>query len=213
MSMNTSNDITCPVCGEETLKQVEYSLNLDFKAGQCPVDGFIRSVCESCKTETTNAKQSLHNKRISLEARKKIDGLLSGAEIRAFRHEYKLTQQQAATLFGGGLVAFSKYEKGDVAQSTSMDRLLRVIAGVPEAYGWLQNYMGVAVDKVDEKSDENSWKYCKATVLEATNFQKNKKAHASYVQYEEIPFIYETTLAASVDDEYEKYDVPKELLA
>ena len=47
---------------------------------------------------------------------------------------YQLTQAQAAKLFGGGPVAFSKYENDDVAQSEAMDTLLRLVRRSPEAF-------------------------------------------------------------------------------
>ena len=59
--------------------------------------------------------------------RKRVDELLTGAEITALRKQYKLTQGQAARRFGGGPVAFSKYENDDVAHSESMDNLLRLV--------------------------------------------------------------------------------------
>jgi transcriptional regulator with XRE-family HTH domain len=45
----------------------------------------------------------------------------------ALRKRYGLNQQQAARLFGGGPVAFSKYENDDVAHSEAMDKLLRLV--------------------------------------------------------------------------------------
>jgi HTH-type transcriptional regulator/antitoxin MqsA len=38
-----------------------------------------------------------------------------------------MTQGQAAKLFGGGPVAFTKYENDDVMQSEAMDTLLRLV--------------------------------------------------------------------------------------
>lgn len=39
-----------------------------------------------------------------------------------------MTQGLAAELFGGGKVAFSRYESDDITQSTAMDSLLRLCA-------------------------------------------------------------------------------------
>ena len=78
--------------------------------------------------------------------RKRVDGLLTGAEITALRKQYNLTQGQAARLFGGGPVAFSKYENDDVAQSESMDNLLRLVRRSPEAFWELVQEKGMAVE-------------------------------------------------------------------
>ena len=55
-----------------------------------------------------------------------------------------MTQGQAARLFGGGPVAFSKYENDDVAQSESMDNLLRLVRRSAEAFWQLVQEKGMA---------------------------------------------------------------------
>ena len=50
-----------------------------------------------------------------------------------------ITQEQAALLFGGGIHGFSKYERGEVIQSTSMDRLLRIALELPDAFSMLSH--------------------------------------------------------------------------
>jgi HTH-type transcriptional regulator/antitoxin MqsA len=57
--------------------------------------------------------------------KKEVDGLLTGAQVRALRERLGINQSEAAKIFGGGLVAFSKYESDDVSQSEAMDKLLR----------------------------------------------------------------------------------------
>ncbi|MCO4245814.1 type II toxin-antitoxin system MqsA family antitoxin, partial [Acidovorax facilis] len=78
--------------------------------------------------------------------RKQVDGLLTGDEIAALRKQYKLKQAQAAQLFGGGPVAFSKYENDDVAQSEAMDTLLRLVRRSPEAFWALVEEKGLQAD-------------------------------------------------------------------
>jgi HTH-type transcriptional regulator/antitoxin MqsA len=63
---------------------------------------------------------------------------LTGEEVRALRVQLDLTQAEAARVFGGGQVAFSKYENDDVVQSEAMDKLLRVAAEVPGALRYLR---------------------------------------------------------------------------
>ncbi len=62
--------------------------------------------------------------------------------IKALRKRYHLTQAQAASIFGGGPVAFSKYESDDVMQSEPMDNLLRVASQIPYAVVWLAQRAG-----------------------------------------------------------------------
>jgi HTH-type transcriptional regulator/antitoxin MqsA len=63
--------------------------------------------------------------------------VLTGKEVRALRQKLGLIQADAASLFGGGPVAFSKYEADDVTQSDAMDKLLRVVSFVPAVFAYL----------------------------------------------------------------------------
>ena len=83
--------------------------------------------------------------------RKSVDGLLTGTEICALRDKYKLTQGQAAKLFGGGPVAFSKYENDDVSQSESMDTLLRLVRRSEAAFWELVDERGMTAEFSNEK--------------------------------------------------------------
>lgn len=82
--------------------------------------------CDACGSEITGDAHSRANKRAVLAFRKSVDGVLTGAETRALREKYSITQDQAARLFGGGPKAFSKYEADDVAHAAAMDTLLRL---------------------------------------------------------------------------------------
>ena len=115
----------CPVCGgtlvEETRKvRFTYKdriLDLD-QAGQFCVrcsEGFL-SPTESRAND--NAIRTFHNK---------VDGLLAPQEIRAIRKRLNLTQAEAAIVFGGGPMAFSKYERGETTHSRALDIVLRLL--------------------------------------------------------------------------------------
>jgi putative zinc finger/helix-turn-helix YgiT family protein len=84
------------------------------------------SVCDQCGAELTNASQSQANKRAMVAAEKETHGLLAGESIQSLRKQYKLSQVEAAQLFGGGKVGFSRYENDDIVQSQAMDSFLRL---------------------------------------------------------------------------------------
>lgn len=133
--MNVCRDL-CEICGEGTLREV---------VGQeeVSVSGIVRqapcffSVCESCGSEQAGAEQVRRNKRAVIRLKKEIAGLLSGDEVREVRRRLGLSQRAAAKIFGGGPIAFAKYEADDVIQSEAMDKLLRLASEVPAARGWL----------------------------------------------------------------------------
>lgn len=123
----------CPLCGEGHVTGQIEQVETDYKGHQTLLPQHFL-LCDHCGSDFAGAAQAKLNKRALMAWRKQIDGLLTGAEVAAVREQYHLTQAQAARLFGGGPVAFSKYENDDVAQSEAMDTLLRLVRRSPEAF-------------------------------------------------------------------------------
>jgi HTH-type transcriptional regulator / antitoxin MqsA len=147
--MNTQ--ALCPLCGEgHVTAQVEQVEN-EYKGKSALLPQHFKQ-CDHCGSDFAGAAEAKLNKRALMAWRKAVDGLLTGAEIVALRNQYNLTQAQAAQLFGGGPVAFSKYENDDVAQSEAMDTLLRLVRRSPEAFRALQEEKGLHVEAAGEAS-------------------------------------------------------------
>ncbi len=139
--MTTQSFAACPVCGEGHLHSKIDSNEVTYKDVTRAI-ALHYSVCDECGSEQAGEDEARLNKREMMSFRKQVDGLLSGAEIRAIRNRLHINQAEAARIFGGGPVAFSKYENDDVAQSESMDKLLRVADAVPSAFFWLAHQAG-----------------------------------------------------------------------
>lgn len=122
MSINLKQ---CPVCGVGVLHSQSEPDKFEYAGATLIVDDFF-SVCDSCGTEIATPEDIRKASRSKIHARKLHEGLLSGEEIKEFRKGFYLSQDVAASLFGGGKVAFSKYENNDIAQSEPMDSLLRL---------------------------------------------------------------------------------------
>ena len=135
----------CPICGEGHVTAQVQEIESDYKGHKAMLPLHYR-LCNVCTSDFAGAPESKLNRRVLMAFRKRVDGLLTGAEITALRKQYNLTQGQAARLFGGGPVAFSKYENDDVAQSESMDNLLRLVRRSPEAFWELVQEKGMAVE-------------------------------------------------------------------
>lgn len=129
--MNTQE--LCPLCGEGHVSTHSEMVESEYKEHKAMLP-LVFKQCDTCSSDFAGATESKQNKRVLMAWRKEVDGLLTGEEITALRKQYKLTQAQAAKLFGGGPVAFSKYENDDVAQSESMDTLLRLVRGTPAVF-------------------------------------------------------------------------------
>lgn len=116
----------CPICWEGHVTDHVGQMETEYKGKKGLVASHYQ-LCDACGSDFAGAAEMRANKRTMQAFRKQVDGLLSGAEILALRKRYGLNQQQAAKLFGGGPVAFSKYENDDVAHSEAMDKLLRLV--------------------------------------------------------------------------------------
>jgi HTH-type transcriptional regulator / antitoxin MqsA len=140
------NDRTlCPVCGAGHVADHVEQVETEYKGQKGEVPSHFQ-VCDACGSDMAGAVQMRANKRAVMAFRKQVDGLLSGAEIAALRERYKLNQKQAARLFGGGPVAFSKYEHDDVAHSEAMDKLLRLVLRSEEAFWALVEQEGMTAE-------------------------------------------------------------------
>jgi HTH-type transcriptional regulator/antitoxin MqsA len=140
----------CPICGEGHVRSHVEHVESEYK-GQKAMLPLHMQVCDTCHSDFAGATQAKLNKRAMMAFRKSVDGLLTGAEVIALRKHYSLTQDQAARLFGGGPVAFSKYENDDVSQSESMDSLLRLVRRSEAAFWELVDEKGMLADFTQEK--------------------------------------------------------------
>ena len=155
--MNTQE--LCPLCDEGHVSTHSEMVESEYK-GRKEMLPLIFKACDACGSDFAGAAESKLNKRALMAWRKQVDGLLTGEEITALRKHYKMTQGQAASLFGGGPVAFSKYENDDVAQSEAMDTLLRLVRRSKEAFWAL----------VDQKEMQAEFMQPKTVVQTSTRF-------------------------------------------
>lgn len=135
----------CPICGEGHVTASVQMVEYEYKGHRAELPSHYKQ-CDTCTSDFAGMAESKLNKRIVMAFRKQVDGLLTGAEIIALRKQYQLTQAQAAKLFGGGPVAFSKYENDDVAQSEAMDTLLRLVRRSPAAFWALVEEKGLQAE-------------------------------------------------------------------
>jgi HTH-type transcriptional regulator / antitoxin MqsA len=145
--MNTQE--LCPLCGEGHVAIHSEIVENEYKSQKTMLPLLFKQ-CDACGSDFAGAAESKMNRRALMAYRKQVDGLLTGEEITALRKQYKLTQGQAAQLFGGGPVAFSKYENDDVAQSEAMDTLLRLVRRSKETFWALVEEKGMGAEFMRE---------------------------------------------------------------
>lgn len=126
------NKLECPSCEAlDTLVPTLFADDFKHGAGQIHVEGLEGFVCSACGADPVFADQARRNHCRVNDSRRIADGMLSSDEVRSIRKSLGLTQGEAGELIGGGPMAFSKYERGEVIQSAVMDRFLRVLAIYP----------------------------------------------------------------------------------
>lgn len=149
----TTQDLLCPMCEHGSLTPSTYSDTFQHRGADLVVEGLECYVCDECGADPVFEDQIRRNHVRVVDARRQADGLLTGREILALRKSLGLSQRDASEVFGGGANAFSKYERGEVAQSVAMDRLLRLVARYPLLLDDLRGHAGVANSaKVDDHS-------------------------------------------------------------
>lgn len=136
----------CPICEKGNLSTATHTLKVKHGDTVLVIPDLEHSVCDSCGEEPVLTEQIRRNQLKVADAKRKADGLLTGAGVRSIREQLGLTQQQACQLFGGGTNAFSKYERGDVVQSVAMDRLLKAAAFIPDVVAFLEIEARIAID-------------------------------------------------------------------
>jgi HTH-type transcriptional regulator / antitoxin MqsA len=115
--------LPCDACGEGNLHPKIACDAVEYKSHH----GKIRrhySVCDVCGSELADAQQMLENRRELVRFKKQVDNVPLGEEIAQMRKRLNLSQAQAGKLFGGGPVAFCKYEHDDILPDEAMSNLL-----------------------------------------------------------------------------------------
>jgi len=122
--------LQCPLCGEfqqeYKIKPMTYTYrNVEFVINQPAL------WCDACGEGIIDGKDSNIVMPLIVAEKARIDGLLTPEEIKQVRIKLKLTQKQAAVIFGGGVNAFNRYERGKLPISRPLSLLLTVLRNHP----------------------------------------------------------------------------------
>lgn len=123
----------CPICGGAELKHETRDVEHEYKGRKTVLHGITGSFCDACgevifTPEESNAfsvAAAAFNREVNAEE-------TDPALIAAGRKRMKLTQQEAAEIFGGGVNAFSRYETGRIAPPRALVALFEFFDAYPE---------------------------------------------------------------------------------
>lgn len=135
--------VICPECANGQMQPRTADEIFGYNGVKLTAKGIEYFHCPACGEDTVSYEQAKRNDVRFSDARRHHDRLLISSEIKSFRVRWSLTQQQASAAFGGGANAFSKYERGEVSQSKSMDLLIRCADKFEEVRAFLGEDAGV----------------------------------------------------------------------
>ena len=129
----------CATCGAAGMLYGRRDVTRDFEGTPLTVpdvEGWFCNNCGEVEFAESEAAERFFEQATALQqqARNK-----QGAELRAIRKRLKLTQREAAELFGGGANAFSDYERGNTRPARSTVLLLHLLDHHPELLHELRN--------------------------------------------------------------------------
>lgn len=121
----------CGACGEGALVTTRGVCEVEHHGEQGNIIQKSHT-CDSCGAILFDEADVRENRRAWLRFKKQVDMIPLGCEIAAMRIDANLTQKAAGALFGGGPVAFSKYENDDLVPDDAMVNLLKLAIVYPD---------------------------------------------------------------------------------
>ncbi len=122
----------CSSCGTAGMVYGHRTIERNFEGTVIAVpevEGWFCTSCGELEFETKESAERFFEQVVVLQQQERSR---QAAELQAIRKRLKLTQRQAAELFGGGANAFSEYERGATRPSRSTVMLMQLLDHHPE---------------------------------------------------------------------------------
>lgn len=128
--MNKNHAEHCPFCGKKSYYHQTKMMTLRYKSTPITVKqpGFW---CDICGEGVIGGDDRKATQKELQTLRAQIDGLLPPDKIKEIREKLKLTQLNASEIFGGGVNAFSRYERGETPIPRPLSQLLIILKNHP----------------------------------------------------------------------------------
>lgn len=161
--------IQCWACGEGHLTRRHTGKSVTHEGIVGTIDQ-TSHVCDECGAVLFSEVDVRENKRSWNRFRKSATMAPLGCEIERMRVGAGLTQRRAAELFGGGPVAFSKYENDDLVPDEAMNKLLRLAIAHPDIVRRLEELSGsrVLVRHFSFEAEDDAYSGRKSSAITAT---------------------------------------------
>jgi len=128
----------CPICGEHALEHKTNPVKYIYKGHQFSINQ-PAEWCSACGEGIIHPADNMMVLAEIQEEKARIDGLLTPSQIQKIRKILKLNQKEASRLFGGGVNAFNRYEKGITPIPKPLSLLLTLLEKHPSQLAELKN--------------------------------------------------------------------------
>ena len=127
----------CPTCGIESLVVTTRKLPYSYKGKSTVIKAVKGKYCNNlkCREMVLDIDESARVSKEMLAFNKEVNRELTPIDLLAsVRERFKLNQQQAAKVFGGGTNAFSRYESGKTKPPVALIELFKVLDKHPALF-------------------------------------------------------------------------------
>lgn len=127
----------CPTCGIGNLVEGVRDVPYAYKGKKTVLKAVKGRFCDNrkCREVVMDKDESARTSKEMLAFNKKVNAALTPIDLLTeVREQFKLTQQQAAKVFGGGPNAFSRYESGKTKPPVALVKLFKVLRKHPDLF-------------------------------------------------------------------------------
>lgn len=123
----------CPVCGAAELIHDTRDLPYTYKGETTIIAAVTGDFCPACAESVLGTAESDRVMREMQAFSKQVNAAIVDPNfIARVRKKLDLDQRQAAEIFGGGVNAFSRYEKGKTKPPLALVKLLKILDRHPD---------------------------------------------------------------------------------
>jgi HTH-type transcriptional regulator/antitoxin MqsA len=126
----------CPCCGAAELIRDTRDMPYTYKGETTSIPAVTGDFCPACGEAVFNREHGdRYSESIGLFQRQVNAAYVDPGYIAKVRKKLDLDQRQAAELFGGGVNAFSRYEKGKTKPPLALVKLFKLLDRHPDLLG------------------------------------------------------------------------------
>lgn len=126
----------CPVCGDAEIVRDARDLPYLYKGESTILASVTGDFCPACGEAVLEKGEAERVSSLMMEFNKQVNAsIVDPAFIAQVRKKLALDQREAGEIFGGGVNAFSRYEKGKTKPPLALVKLLKILDRHPDLLG------------------------------------------------------------------------------